>query len=109
MDMHSVTPNSRVITGLGEASGAIGLVCGLLLVCMFLFFRHLMENVKMRDAEVVAMNRQLQDALVANAAALAALNQLLQQRPCLINTNEALDHVYKESKTAIYLKKRDDK
>ena len=83
-------PNSRIISELGDAGGAIGIICGLLLICTYIFIRYLMERGKSRDAELAELNRQLQEALVANAekmgeysAAITQLVHIMQQRPCL--------------------------
>lgn len=104
MDLNTVGASNKVVSGLNEAGGAIGLICGLLLVGMFFFFRYLMESVKSRDAEVASMNKQLQETLVENSAVLSSLTHVLQQRSCLSGCN--LEQLESESKT-IHLKKKD--
>ncbi len=83
-------PHGKLVSALGDAEGAIGIVCGLLLICTYIFIRYLMERGKARDTELAELNRQLQEALVMNAekagehaAAVAQLTQILRQRPCL--------------------------
>lgn len=104
MDFNTVSASNKLVSGLNEAGGAIGLICGLLLVGMFLFFRYLMESVKTRDAEVASMNKQLQETLIENSAALSSLTNVLQQRSCLSGCN--LEQLESEVKP-IYLKKKD--
>ncbi len=90
-------PQSKIISALGDSGGAIGIVCGLLLICTYICIRYLVERGKERDSELSDLHRQLQDALVVNAAkmaehtaAITLLSQTMQQRPCLSPDLDAL-------------------
>ena len=83
MDVRTVDAGGKMMSAMGDASGAIGIVCGLLLIGMYLFVRYLMESAKTREAEMSKLNQQMQEALVINATAMTALAQALQRRTCL--------------------------
>lgn len=80
---------------LGEAGGAIGVVCAVLLLCTFLFIRYLIRYVESRDAEIRELNNQIKDAMVNNASALTALTHVLNKRPCMAESAEELDRISK--------------
>lgn len=106
MDAQTVGAGGKVVSTLGDAGGAIGIICGLLLISMLLFFRYLMESVRARDAEVAKLNQKMQEALIANTAAMSSLIHVLQNRSCLARDNETLNHIRNESNT-VFINKKD--
>lgn len=83
----------KMVTMLGETSGAIGLICGVLLVAVLFFLRHLMQNLQNRDREMVRLNQDVQKALVNNTAAMTTLAQILQHRRCLANDTKVMEQI----------------
>jgi hypothetical protein len=93
MDGKTMDTGGKVVSALGDSSGAIGIICGLLLLGMLFFFKYLMDSARAREAEILAMNKQLQKALVANATAMTALSQVLQRRACMNCEVEMFDKI----------------
>lgn len=83
----------KMITTLGETGGAIGLICGVLLLATIFFLRHLMQNIQSRDREMVRLNQEVQKALVNNTAAMTTLAQILQHRRCLANDTRVIEQI----------------
>jgi uncharacterized membrane protein YciS (DUF1049 family) len=85
--MDSAT-GGKVITVLGDTAGAVGVICGVLLVAALFFLRYLLQSLQTRDREMVRLNQEVQKALVNNTAAMTTLAQILQHRRCLANDSE---------------------
>lgn len=83
----------KMVAMLGESGGAIGLICGVLLIAVLFFLRHLMQNLQNRDQEMVRLNQELQKALVNNTAAMTTLAQILQHRRCLANDTRVMERI----------------
>lgn len=70
----------KVVATLGETGGAIGLICGVLLIAVLLFLRHLMQSIQTRDKEFIRLNQDVQKILVNNTAAMITLAQIIEHR-----------------------------
>lgn len=90
MDIDS---GGKVVSALGEAGGAIGLICGVLLLAVFFFLRHLIQSIQARDQEMIRLNQQLQRALVNNTAAMTTLAHILQRRRCLAGDTRIMEQI----------------
>lgn len=88
-----IVSTGKVITQLGETGGAVGLVCGVLLVVVLFFLRHLMQNLQSRDKELIRLNQELQKALVNNTAAMTTLAHILKNRRCLANDSHIIQQI----------------
>lgn len=98
MELTSLETNGKMVTLLGEAGGAVGLICGVLLLAMFFFLRHLMQSLQARDWEMIQLNQQLQKALVNNTAAMTTLAHILQRRRCLAEGTSVIDQLNQATK-----------
>lgn len=85
--------SGKMVTMLGESGGAIGLICGVLLIAILFFLRHLIQNLQTRDQEMVRLNQEVQKALVNNTAAMTTLAQILQHRRCLANDTRVREQI----------------
>ena len=85
METEALGIGGKAVTSLAETGGAIGLICGLLLIGMFFFLRNLLQSLQARDQELLALNQELHKALVNNASAMTMLSQVMQSRRCLAN------------------------
>lgn len=85
--------SGTIISSLGETGGAIGIICGILLIASLIFLRHLTQSLQIRDKEMVRLNQEVQKALVNNTAAMTTLAQILQHRRCLANDTEIMHQI----------------
>ena len=83
----------KMVTMLGETGGAIGIICGVLLIAILFFLRHLMQNLQNRDQEMARLNQEIQKALINNTAAMTTLAQILQHRRCLANDTRVMEKI----------------
>ena len=98
MEMERFAANGKMLNGLAETGGAIGIICGLLLLGMFFFLRNLLHSLQERDKEMFSLNRELHKALVNNTAAMTALGQILQHRRCLADETRIVERINQATK-----------
>lgn len=87
--------SGTIVAKLGETGGAIGLICGVLLLAVLFFLRYMMQNQQRRDIEFFRLNKELQEALVNNTSAMITLAQILQHRRCLADDIQVREQINK--------------
>lgn len=95
METEYLSAPGKAVTLLAEAGGAIGLICGILLIAVLFFFKNLMSNLQERDHELHEINKQLQNLMVNNTAAMTILAQVLQRRKCLAQDENIVEKINK--------------